>query len=194
MTKSKNINIMKRFTYLLLLCILTIGNVQAQDEEIFIKKTSFGIKGGINALAIKTVNENSDSVYKKSGFYFGAFVNIPSSEFFSIQPEVNYASGEYTYNDNINLLHIPVLLKFEIGNGFSGYIGPESVILLSLDDPLEDKFNTFMFGFTFGGTYNFTEDFSLEMRPYLSITKFLDDGPGLWRRYNTLQIGLAYKF
>lgn len=185
---------MKHFSYIFLLCLVIIGKAQAQDEDVFTKTTTFGIKGGLNALAVKTVSEISDNVHKKSGFYFGAFVNIPTSDSFSIQPEINYTTGEYTANDNINLLHIPVLLKFDIGSGFVGYIGPENVILLSLDDPLEDKFNKYMLGFTFGGAYNITDNFSIEMRPYLSITKFLDDGPGVYRRYNTLQIGLAYKF
>ena len=184
---------MKRYSFLFLICLLITGNVIAQDEELFISKTSFGIKGGINALAVKNVTEISDNVSKKSGMYFGAFVNIQTSEAFSFQPEVNFAFGEYTSHDKINLLHIPVLLKFEIGNGFSGYLGPESVVLLKLDDPQEDRFNKFMFGFTFGGAYNISDDFSIEMRPYLSITKFLNDGPN-YRRYNTLQIGLAYKF
>jgi len=182
---------MKRYSILFLICLLIIGNVNAQDDELFIPKTSFGIKGGINALAVKTVTEISDNVQKKSGMYFGAFVNIQTSEAFSIQPEINYAFGEYTSNDKINLLHIPILLKFEMGNGFSGYFGPESVLLLKLDDPEEDRFNKFMFGFTFGIAYNISDNFSIEGRPYFSISKFLDDNPS-YRRYNTLQIGLAY--
>jgi len=162
---------MKRLIYLFLLCLLIIGKVNAQDEELFIPKTSFGIKGGMNALAVKTIINESEPVYKKSGMYFGAFVNIQTSEAFSIQPEINYAFGEYTYNDNINLLHIPILLKFEMRNGFSGYIGPESVVLLKLDKPRnsqedqEDRFNKFMFGFTFGIAYNISDNFSIEGRP-----------------------------
>ena len=170
---------MKHFSYYLLLCLLIVGNVQAQGDQNFIPKTTFGIKGGVNALAIKYVNEGNESVPKgNSGIYLGAFVNFPTSEGFSIQPEVNYASGEHTYNDKINLLHIPILLKLEIGEGFTGFIGPESVILLKLeeDNPFRDKFKKIMFGFTFGLGYNFTDNFSVEARPYFSINKFKRGG------------------
>lgn len=184
---------MKRFTYFLVLCLFVFGNTYAQESNLTSKKFSFGIKSGLNALAVKTVNETSDFVQKKSGFYVGVFFNFPTSDVFSLQPELNYTTGDYTTNHKINLLHVPLLLKGEIGGGFSGFLGLESVFLLSLDDPNEDKFNKYMLGFTFGGAYNFSDNFSIELRPYFSFTRFLEDGPGVYRRYNTLQVGLTYK-
>lgn len=177
----------------LFICVFIFSNIFAQEEFKENLKTTFGVKGGLNALAVKTVNETQDIVQRESGIYVGAFANIPTSESFSIQPEISYVSGKYTYNDNINLLHIPVLLKLNAGNNISAFIGPEAVVLLSLDDPLEDEFNKFMFGFTFGLAYNFTDNLSIEIRPYFSLTRFLDDGPSNYRKYNTLQVGLAYK-
>ncbi|MBT8261168.1 MAG: PorT family protein [Flavobacteriaceae bacterium] len=183
---------MRNYIYLII-SLFVFSNVFSQDSFETNLKTTYGIKAGLNALAVKVVNENQDNVQRESGVYVGAFVNIPTSESFSIQPEINYASGKYTFNDNINLLHIPVLLKLDAGNSLSAFIGPEAVLLLSLDDPEKNKFNKFMFGFTFGLAYNFTDSFSIEIRPYYSLTRFLDDGPGIYRKYNTLQVGLAYK-
>lgn len=184
---------MKTFFYSLVLsCVIFTS--QAQEDTYGLPQTSFGLKAGLNSIYVKTVSETQDFVQKNIGFYVGAFVNIPTSDVFSIQPEINYVSGEYTTNDNISLLHIPILLKLEVGKGFSGFIGPEGIVLLSFDDPNKDDFNSFMFGFTFGAAYSFSEHLSVEARPYFSISKFLDDGPGSFRRYNSLQFGLAYKF
>lgn len=182
---------MKQLVFLLALCIATSSF--AQDDDYQTLKTTFGIKAGVNSMAIKTVDENSDFVQKDTGFYVGGFVNIPTSETFSIQPELNYVSGKYTRNDDIKLLHIPVLMAFKISEGFKGYIGPEAVYLLSLDDPNEDEFNELMFGFTFGFSYHITEHLLVEARPYFSLSRFYDDDIN-YRRYNTLQIGVGYSF
>ena len=157
----------------------------------------------MNALAIKTIINESEQISKESGIYVGAFVNFPTSEVFSIQPELNYASGKYNYNDKVNFLHIPLLFKFEMKSGFSGFIGPESVILLNSPKPVnrnedqedqEDNFNKFMFGFTFGVAYDITDNLSIEGRPYFGISRFFDNGSTNYSRYNTFQVGLAYKF
>jgi len=50
-----------------------------------------------------------------------------------------------------------------------------------------------MFGFTFGARYQITPNFYIEGRPYFALSKFLEDDSG-YRKFNTLQIGLAFKF
>ena len=50
-----------------------------------------------------------------------------------------------------------------------------------------------MFGFTFGAKYQITPNFYIEGRPYLALSRFLEDDLS-YRKFNTLQIGLAYSF
>jgi len=187
---------MKHITIILCALCLTVNSfAQGEDEDTStILKTTLGIKAGYNAIQMKIENEGSDRVQKEAGVYFGAFVNFPTSETFSVQPEILYSSSRYNFNDNIDLLHFPVLLKFELANNFTGFIGPEAQFLLGIGDLDTELFNTFMFGFHFGASFEVAPHFFLEARPYFALSRLLDDGPGVSRKLNTLQVGLAYQF
>jgi hypothetical protein len=170
-----------------------ILNVNAQDSDDN-KKISFGLKAGLNSMHNREVTSSRDNVQKRSGVYAGIFVTIPASEMVSIQPELIYSSTEFNGTNNVNLLHVPLLLNFQLGNNFTGFVGPEGQILLNIEDAEnQDLFNTFMFGFTFGAKYQITPNFYIEGRPYLALSRFLEDDLG-YRKFNTLQIGLAYSF
>tara|TARA_R110002073_G_scaffold159955_2_gene315405 strand:- start:1741 stop:2295 length:555 start_codon:yes stop_codon:yes gene_type:complete len=181
---------------LILLVILTlfVGNIFAQEDDIIIPEIGFGLKAGLNSMHNRTVNASSDNVQKKTGVYIGAFVKIPTSDVFSVQTEIIYSSTEFQGRNNVNLLHIPVLLNFELGNGFTGFFGPEGQVLIDLGEAENSNlYNSFMFGFTFGARYQITPNFYIEGRPYFALSKFLEDDSG-YRKFNTLQIGLAFKF
>lgn len=185
--------LMKTITLLLSLFLIS-SNAFAQDDDFTVPKVTFGLKAGLNSVQMKIASGSSDNVQKKSGVYAGAFVNIPTSDTFSIQPEVIYSSTEYLGRNNMNLLHIPVLLSFNLANNFTGFIGPEAQFLMGLGDT-ENKelFNDVLFGFTFGASYKITPNFYIDARPYFAFSKFLEEDSG-YRKFNTLQIGVAYKF
>jgi len=166
----------------------------AQDEDLEIPKLRFGLKVGLNSVQMKVVNMSNDNAQNKSGVYVGAFVNIPSSDVFSIQPEIIYSSTEYSGTSKMSFLHVPVLLNFKLANNFTGFFGPEAQILLDINDTQnKDLFNSFLLGFSFGANYKITPNFYLEARPYFALSKFLEEDSG-YRKFNTLQIGLAYTF
>ncbi len=184
--------LMKKFIFLLFALGL-IFNATAQDSDDT-NNISFGLKAGLNSMHNKVVTSSSDNVQKRSGVYAGVFATIPVSEIVGIQPELIYSSTEFNGTNNVNLLHVPVLLNFQLGDKFTGFVGPEGQILLNIDDAEnQDLFNTFMFGFTFGAKYQITPNFYIEGRPYLALSRFLEDDLG-YRKFNTLQIGLAYSF
>lgn len=181
-------------TALLLTFLLTASLSFSQNDELGIPKVTFGIKAGLNSVQMKIVSGSSDNVQKKSGVYAGAFVNIPTSDVFSIQPEIIYSSTEYLGRNNMNLLHVPVLLNFKLANNFTGFFGPEVQFLLDLGDTTnKELFNDTLFGFTFGASYKITPNIFIEARPYFALSKFLEEDSG-YRKFNTLQIGVAYKF
>ena len=184
---------MKKITILLLILFISF-NVFAQDEEIDIPKVTFGLKVGLNSVQMKVVSGSSDNIQKKSGVYAGVFVNIPTSDVFSIQPEIIYSSTEYLGRNNMNLLNVPVLFNFKLGNNFTGFLGPEAQFLLDLGGTTNKAlFNDVLFGFTFGASYKITPNFYIDARPYFAFSKFLEEDSG-YRKFNTLQIGVAYKF
>ena len=182
---------------IIIILILTITTSHAFSQDVDIDQTqkiTFGIKAGFNSVQMKVVSSSSDNVQKRSGVYAGIFVNIPTSDIFSLQPEVIYSSSEFIGRNNMNFLHVPVLLNFKLSNDITGFFGPEAQFLLDLGDTANnDLFNDFLFGFTFGANFKITPNIYLEARPYFAFTKFLEDDSG-YRTFNTLQIGLAYKF
>lgn len=187
---------MKYISIIALILLLTNNIFSQSNYEVLALsyETEFGIKAGYNAIQMQIENDGNNRIQKEPGIYFGAFVNFPTSEIFSIQPEVLYSSSRYNINDNISLIHIPVLIKFKLANSFTGSIGPEAQILLGIGEQDTSSFNQLMFGFNFGATYRLTPKFLLEARPYFALNKLLKDGPGFSRKLNTLQIGLAYEF
>ena len=109
---------MKRISFILFTLCFTSVSIYAQgedDDTSTTLNTTFGIKAGYNATQMKVVNESSENIQREAGVYFGAFINIPTSETFSVQPELLYSSSRFNINDNINVLHIPVSLKIQFG-------------------------------------------------------------------------------
>mgnify|MGYP000052602602 CR=1 FL=1 len=96
-----------------------------------------GIKMGVNSSNIS--NTKLDS---KTGLYIGAFVKIPISDYYTLQPELLYSnqggkSNSDEYGDvNINYLSIGVPNKFYVSpkNGFHFMLG------IGLDINLKNNF------------------------------------------------------
>lgn len=110
----------------------------------------FGLKAGVNVanLTGSTVNDNT----ARFGGYGGAFANIPISSKLSIQPEVLYSlqgtrwnsntldfygtniDQEVEQNINLEYANLPVMLKYEFGQGFYAEIGPQIGLILAATD------------------------------------------------------------
>lgn len=188
---------MKRFalTLLCLICFINLGFSQEDEEEIQDTQAKFGFKAGINLVAINIVLGPTDTVQNETGFFVGGFVNIPVADHFSVQTELLYSSTQNLFgNDSMGLLHLPVLAKYDLGDKFTAYIGLEGQLLLSLGDTDTDLFNSLILGLDFGGTYEFTYNFFIDARYNFAFTKLLDLAPDAYRKFNTLQIGLAFMF
>ncbi|MPS72024.1 MAG: PorT family protein [Chryseobacterium sp.] len=108
----------------------------------------FGLKAGINVASIS--KDGYDDAKSKVGFAGGAFVNIPVSEQFSIQPEVMYSqmgskvTNKYsttflgnTYEArstaklNLDYITVPIMFQFRATPAFYIEAGPEFGFLTS---------------------------------------------------------------
>ncbi len=116
---------MKRLILAMYIIIALTTNVYAQ------KKTSFGIKAGINSTNQKVSGGGVNvSTSANIGFYGGLFAQIGISEYFAVQPELLYTflSSKITFDgnkttDNFSYVSVPVLLKY-MHEGFSIVLGP----------------------------------------------------------------------
>lgn len=137
---------MKRLS--IILGLLLACMVQAQAQKI-----SGGIKAGMNVstwggeavesfantLGVSEATLSTGGL--KPGFHAGGYLAIPVNEYFSLEPGLYYSrkgmSVEHIFNQNSFLkmrakvtneahyLDLPVLAKFNIGNGFQLFAGPQ---------------------------------------------------------------------
>jgi len=127
---------MRKLPAALVAVLLCCSAVFAQQKK---EKPSFGFKAGVNISTFRTAVDYSDfEPTPKLGQVFGAFVQIPLSSHFILQPEFLYSQmgsmakstlwGQTTFR--YNYFSIPVLLKYKIGKTFSVSAGFEADNLL----------------------------------------------------------------
>lgn len=195
---------------LLSLCIVMGTMTFAQSTD----GPRFGVKGGGNLSSITGSDSKS-----KLGFYAGAFVNIPISEAFTIQPEVVYsqqgakAKDDYemaTYKvtnmeQTLSYINVPVMLQYSATPKFYLEAGPEFGILVNAQTKGDingqtfkasnkDSLKTFNFGLGIGLGYKFTPNIGINARYITGLTKIVKDGLGDSSKNTNFQLGINYYF
>lgn len=140
-----------------------------------------GIKGGLNLSNLNI--DGVDDENMRLGYHFGAFINLPISDGFAIQPEVLYSTkgtranynqdlgvfGQFTAETKFKLdyIDVPLLAVFRVGDNFEIHAGPYIGFLMSSkfevdgdvefeDDLDKDNFKSMDFGLTGGIALNFS--------------------------------------
>jgi hypothetical protein len=159
------------------------------------KKTSFGIKTGIN-MAIFSASINSEASWL-TGFHFGGYMKTSLSEKIAFRPELYYSSqgqkDEYIQPPNgpsigetttkANYINVPLL--FEFGNKVSFQAGPQLGFLLSatekgtvqgqdVDDDLKDIMKGTDFSLVLGSGVQLGNNFNLGVRLNLGLSEVFD--------------------
>jgi len=176
---------------------------------------SFGLKAGFNLSRV-----SSDYAEFKAGFNGGAFVNIPVSSKFSVQPEVIYnglGAQHYTYyyySDyyayyvdytdarlNLDYISVPVMLQYNILPELYVEAGPQFGFLVGThvrvngeSVKVKKDYEGFDFGIGLGVGYYFTPNIGITGRYTAGITDILKNNPGSSVSNNAFQIGMAYNF
>lgn len=188
---------MKRILFSIFLIFFCFTLIQAQDNQTTGDKSEFGFKAGVN-LAYQHIEFGpAENTINNTGFYIGSAVNIPLGNNFSVQPEILFSSTNYLDDSGTNnQLHLPILISYEVFEDFKASMGPEIQYVLKLGqtDVEQDYVNRLLLGADLGLGYEFSENFLLETRFHLSLTKTVDLNSTTFRRTNSLQIGLAYFF
>jgi opacity protein-like surface antigen len=150
---------------------VTSAPIEKKEKE----PIRFGIKGGANAAAFDSQQLSVKN--QKIGFNAGAFVNIPLSQKFAIQPEVLYnqlgarsvvSSSEVTTGsttvkmvDNqkvyLNYVSVPLMLQMKPTDNFYIEAGPEFSYFLNGKEKGESTITTTTGGSTTTQTESYSE-------------------------------------
>jgi len=184
-------------------CSLLISAQNKTDSNI--GKISYGVKGGLNISNVTDQSfTNSNNYFNQKsrvGFNAGAFVNIPISKSFSIQPELLFSQYGYktkyyfnVENDliydgsntlNLGYLTIPVMVQYNITPNF--YV--ETGIELGYNITAKEKINE---NFSFGGNTQIIDETRDFNRDYLNSFNF---GAGVGAGYYFSQkIGVTARY
>ena len=166
--------------FITMFAILALTSISAQE-------VLFGAKAGVNFASI--TGEDTDDLDGITAFHFGAVVEIPVSEKFSIQPELLYSAQGAKFSEDgmdidlkLNYINVPVLAKFYVADGFSIEAGPQFGILLdaevegdgmSLD--IKDNVTSLDIGVDFGLGYKLDNGLNFGARYNLGLTDGNDD-------------------
>jgi len=155
------------------------------------KAQYLGLKGGMN-LSNLNIDEVDDE-NMRVGYHFGAYVNVPISDAFAVQPEVLYSTkgskadydidlgllGSVNGNAQIHLdyIDIPLLGVFRVGDNFELHLGP-------------------YIGFLANSKYKFEGDTEGEGDLDSDHFKNMDYGlvGGLALNFSALQVGARYNY
>nr|WP_315034545.1 porin family protein [uncultured Chryseobacterium sp.] len=195
---------------LLSVCIV-IGTMTFAQST---KGPKFGIKAGGNLSSITASDTQS-----KIGLYAGAFVNVPLSATFSIQPEVvysqqgakakdEYISSGYTIRNmrqTLGYINIPVMAQYSANSKFYLEAGPEFGFLInakakadingkSYEASNKDSLKTFNFGLGIGLGYKLASGLGFNARYIGGLTDIVKNGGGESSKNTNFQLGLNYSF
>jgi opacity protein-like surface antigen len=206
---------MKRI-YLLLVILLAVNLTNAQ-------KASFGLKGGLNIANLNVSGEGSPSMNSVTNFHIGGFVEIMLNKKVSLQPELLYSKQGAKFNQLVDVegtlydtsntlkfsyINIPLMVKYYPDSKFFIEAGPQIGFLTAAkievevsgfgsgEDDVKDSFNAIDFGLGLGAGYNFTKQFSANIRYNFGISNTADTEPGdnTEIKNSVFALSLGYRF
>ncbi len=207
MGNSLNYFLMKFFLFFIL---VIIGPIAISQEN---RPVRFGIKAGAN---FSHINFSKGSLPPETpiptnwqpGIVTGVVVIIPLRQNFYFQPEYLFSQmgGKIKNEDRqfaINYASLPVLLRWEFLNKFSGQVGPQFDLLInakeksgnnesSMDDDIEHR----SIFFNFGLEYSFTSNLGMSIN-YLHGLNHVDivrENGNQEYKYEVIQFSLLYLF
>ena len=177
---------MKKVFFIAVLAVFGVTATQAQEVRL-------GAKGGVNFSSFSGDGFDAfDDPEGRTSFHLGAFVEIPVTERFSVQPEVLYSgqgfdlvSRENADDTEVQLdyINVPVMAKLYLFKGLYAEAGPQigfnvkNEIDSDPDDfnsgstPIdEDAINDIDFSVGLGAGYQFNSGFFVNARYDFGLT------------------------
>ena len=183
------------------------SEIVKQEEKTF--SDSFIIKAGaIFSLSTSEVAKWEGNV----SYIIGIGYEIPLTEKFYIQPELNYfrlnadagkkeiwRDQQITIGDElrVSIIAIPLIFKYNIFNKFDIELGPQLNYISNISrtrndgvekEKVDSRVNNFDFGITGGLSHNITQKFGANLRYYFGLTD-VDERPGYYLAYTDADLG-----
>lgn len=152
---------------------------------------AFGsLKDEFNSESFKQNNQKNvlaSNTSSETGFYVGVFFNeIPITDDLDFEPGISYVSIK-----ELDLIHFPVLVKYNFDEKFSASAGPSFSYFLDQPDGLK----SLGIGLNAGLSYEFVEDFSFEVKYDFGLSNLIEDAPsGNSLKLSQFMVGVAYQF
>ena len=178
-----------------------------------VAQTSFGIKGGLTLGRMSHDEMTGVDEKFKMGFAGGGMMIMPLNEQMHIQAEAMYVMkgekwdvdgiGEITVN--VNVIEIPVMLRFMASKYPAVYGGPSFNYIMSAEteldgetDDIKDDLVDMSFGLSLGAQY-MMDKIVFDARYDLGLTSIVDDGSGApveedQGRLSTIYVTVGYLF
>lgn len=174
------------FAALALICFVTMGFSQSSSD------VRYGIRAGLNISNLDfepgPVSENEH----RNGFAFGGFAEFPLTEQLFLNTEIQWsAEGAKSQELRADYIHLPIQLKFALGEKFMIGVGPQASLKTWKNT---DGFETFSFSAIGGVEYMISNDLFLDVRAAYGLTNILDDSITTLEAKNfNIQIGIGMK-
>lgn len=204
----------KNIFFVIFATISSLSFSQNQESEIDKHEernysNSFILKAGANfSLYTSEIAKWEGNV----SYQLGIGYEIPLSEKFYIQPELNYfrlnadagkkeiwRDQQITIGDElrVSIIAIPLIFKYNIFNKFDIELGPQLNYISNISrtrndgvekEKVDSRVNNFDFGITGGLSYNITQKFGANLRYYFGLTE-VDERPGYYLAYTDADLG-----
>lgn len=233
----QNSILMKKFLFSLMAAGLLSTGAIAQD-------VTFGpmVGAGANIITVNVDPEPEGFEAENTsgfGFFVGGFANLGLTDQISIRPELHYAmrmasdnesttietpdgfggtvttTTENDINSRDSFLEIPILLGYQVADGFNLHVGPSLGLLLGskvtgestttvagetttvdIDDDGTDGRNGFEFGLALGANYMLPSGLGFGVRYTRAFTDVLEDtdfgGVTFNQNYNLVRVNISY--
>ncbi|MRJ07706.1 PorT family protein [Ornithobacterium rhinotracheale] len=191
---------MKKLVLTAAIAFSGIVGLNAQSME----SLQIGARAGYNYSTLRGDTANDVDTKGLSGYHVGMFVEVPVTERFSIQPEVQYSTQGAKWEGSFlgvkgekklktQYINVPILAKVYVADGFNLQVGPKLGFLtgatfetsgsniplfgkvgVTKDDDFNKKMGKVDFGLVFGAGYKTPVGLTIDARYDLGLTNVLD--------------------
>lgn len=159
----------------------------------------FGAKAGINIANL--VGKGVEGYRSKAGMHFGALANLPLTSQLSVQGELLYSAQGARWDDanektTLNYIQIPLLARYNVGQGFYAEAGPQVGILLKAEDDdegdvwdIKEYLEKTDISLAVGAGYHVNSNIGVYARYNASLTKLYET-----EKNSVFQLGVSYTF
>jgi hypothetical protein len=199
---------MKKLFMFTAIAVLSMNLTFAQDDSSDSSGIHFGVKGGVNFSSLS--GDGLEDFDGRTGYHFGAVVNIGLSEKFFIQPEVLYSTQGNVYKEsgekatvNLNYINVPIMAGYQIVDGLIVQAGPQigfNIVAKITDNNSDeetdvDDVKTIDFGMGFGAQYKIDFGLFFQARYTLGLSNIIEENIFEVNRKNrVISLSVGYFF